>query len=167
MSEAHRKAFRKYVPYYLKNYVFFPLLAGPVLLEGARSATGWPRRMRDVYSAATIYCGHVGDDVAAYPEGTRAHGRGAVVRDAGRGHQQLRGQPAVSILCGGARPADRAPPLSQAAAQPAARDRPEVRAVCDKYGVKYKTASWGKTLKKALKRISQLSRPGEIAREMV
>src|SRR5262249_11632120 len=29
LALAHKRAFRKYVPYYLKNYVFFPALAGP------------------------------------------------------------------------------------------------------------------------------------------
>ncbi len=29
VRSAWKKALRKYVPYYLKNYVFFPLLAGP------------------------------------------------------------------------------------------------------------------------------------------
>ncbi len=68
VKEAHARAFRKWAPYYLKNYVFFPLLAGPmfwkVLLGNWMAET-----MRDLYSAATIYCGHVGEDVAAYEEG--------------------------------------------------------------------------------------------------
>ena len=42
------------------------VLLGNILAEVAR----------DLYSAATIYCGHVGDDVASWPEGTRPRGRG-------------------------------------------------------------------------------------------
>ncbi|HEY8040190.1 MAG TPA: fatty acid desaturase, partial [Polyangiaceae bacterium] len=72
---AWKKGLRKYVPYYLYNYGLFPLLAGPffwkVMLGNWLAET-----MRDVYSAATIFCGHVGEDVKSYPAGTRAHGRG-------------------------------------------------------------------------------------------
>jgi linoleoyl-CoA desaturase len=72
---AWKKGLRKYVPYYLYNYVFFPALAGPlfwkVLLGNWLAET-----MRDVYTAATIFCGHVGPDVASYAAGARAHGRG-------------------------------------------------------------------------------------------
>jgi linoleoyl-CoA desaturase len=63
------RTIRKYAPYYLKNYVLFPALAGPgwwkVLLGNWLAET-----MRDVYSAATIFCGHVGGEVASYQEGT-------------------------------------------------------------------------------------------------
>jgi linoleoyl-CoA desaturase len=32
--------------------------------------------LRDIYCAATIYCGHTGEEVADFPEGTRATGKG-------------------------------------------------------------------------------------------
>ena len=76
LRTAWRKSLRKYVPYYLKNYVLFPALAGPffwkVLLGNVLAEV-----MRDVYSAATIVCGHVGDDVKSWPPGTQAASRGA------------------------------------------------------------------------------------------
>jgi len=57
--KAHRLAFRKYIPYYAKNYLFYPMLAGPffpkVLLGNWLAEV-----MRDGYTAATIFCGHVG-----------------------------------------------------------------------------------------------------------
>jgi NADPH-dependent stearoyl-CoA 9-desaturase len=73
---AWRKALRKYVPYYLKNYFFYPALAGPffgkVLLGNVLA-----EMLRDVYSAATIVCGHVGPDVKSWPAGTQPKSRGA------------------------------------------------------------------------------------------
>ena len=100
VKEAHERAFRKWVPYYLKNYVFFPLLAGPMFWKVLLG--NWLAEVaRDVYSAATIYCGHVGGDVAAYPEGTRAHGRGewyAMQVEATNNFEVSR---PVSVLCGG------------------------------------------------------------------
>ncbi len=43
---------------------------------------------------------------------------------------------------------------------------PEVRAICEKYGVAYKTDTWGATLKKALGHIDDLSSQGGV-REVV
>ena len=86
--------------YYFKNYVLFPALAGPffgkVLLGNWLAET-----MRDVYSAATIYCGHVGDDVQDYEHGTKAKSRGewyAMQIEASNDFEVSR---PLSILCGG------------------------------------------------------------------
>jgi linoleoyl-CoA desaturase len=155
IKEAHRKALRKYVPYYLKNYVFFPLLAGPmfwkVLLGNWLAET-----LRDVYSAATIYCGHVGEDVAAYDAGTRAHGRGEWYAMQVEATNDFEVSLPVSILCGGLdlqiehHLFPRLPPnrLREIA--------PEVRAACEAHGIRYRTDTWGRTLKKALDHVRAL-----------
>jgi len=155
VKEAHRKALRKYVPYYLKNYGLFPLLAGPmfwkVLLGNWMAET-----MRDVYSAATIYCGHVGEDVAAYPEGSRAHGRGEWYAMQVEATNNFEVSLPVSMLCGGL---DRQIEHHLFPRLPPNRLReiaPEVRAACQAHGVAYRTASWGHTLKKALRHVRDL-----------
>ena len=155
VKEAHIKALRKWVPYYLKNYGLFPLLAGPmfwkVLLGNWMAET-----MRDLYSAATIYCGHVGEDVAAYDEGTRAHGRGEWYAMQIESTNNYEVSLPVSILCGGL---DRQIEHHLFPRLPPNRLReiaPEVRAVCAEHGVTYRTASWGSTLKKALAHVRAL-----------
>ncbi|HEX6242459.1 MAG TPA: hypothetical protein VFZ61_16215, partial [Polyangiales bacterium] len=66
---AHATFLRKYVRYHAREYVLFPLLAGPffakVLLGNVLSEMG-----RDLYAGAVIYCGHVG--ASDFPEHTRA-----------------------------------------------------------------------------------------------
>ncbi|MGZ3426165.1 MAG: fatty acid desaturase family protein, partial [Polyangia bacterium] len=98
--DAHKRALRKWIPYYLKNYVLFPLLAGPgflkVLLGNMLAET-----LRDLYSAATIYCGHVGPETASYPEGTRARGRGAFYAMQVEATNNFEVSRPISILCGG------------------------------------------------------------------
>jgi NADPH-dependent stearoyl-CoA 9-desaturase len=144
------------VPYYLKNYLFFPLLAGPGFLK-VLFGNWLAETMRDVYSAATIFCGHVGEDVKSYPEGTRARGRGqwyAMQIEATHNFETSR---PLSILCGGLDHQiehhlfPRLPPerLREVA--------PEVRAACERHGVQYKTASWARTLKGALSRVARLA----------
>jgi fatty acid desaturase len=169
---AMKKALRKYVPYYLYNFVLFPLLAGPfffkVLLGNVLAEV-----MRDVYSACTIFCGHVGHDVKSYPAGTRAHSRGQwyAMQIASTNNYEV-SRP-ISVLCGGL---DRQIEHHLFAGLPPQRLReiaPEVRAICERHGLEYKTDTWGRTLKKALAHIGDLARNAprgealsEIVREM-
>jgi fatty acid desaturase len=163
---AWKRTLRKFVPYYLYNYVLFPALAGPffwkVLLGNWLAETA-----RDVYSAATIWCGHAGDDVESWPMGTKPRGRGEWNAMQVRAANNFEVPLPVSILCGGL---DRqiehhlfptlAPPRLRAIA-------PEVRAICAKHGIPYKTDTWGRTLRKALGHMERLWRTGLGARELV
>jgi NADPH-dependent stearoyl-CoA 9-desaturase len=162
------KALRKYVPYYAKNYVFFPLLAGPffwkVLLGNWLAET-----MRDVYSAATIYCGHVGEDVKSYPEGSRGKSRGHWYAMQVEASNDYEVSLPISVLCGGL---DRQIEHHLFPTLPPQRLRqiaPEVREICARHGVQYRTDTWGRTLKKALAWVAELSRNGgtrAVLREM-
>jgi linoleoyl-CoA desaturase len=161
VARAHGRAFRKYLPYYAKNYLLFPLLAGPgfakVLFGNWLAET-----LRDVYSAATIFCGHVGEDVKAYPEGTRAHGRGqwyAMQVEATHNFEVSR---PISVLCGGLDRQIEHHLFPRLAPQRLRQIAPSVRAVCEQYGVRYQSASWGQTLKKAFRRVRQLEREGGV-----
>jgi NADPH-dependent stearoyl-CoA 9-desaturase len=159
LREAWKKSLRKYVPYYLKNYFFYPALAGPffakVLLGNVLAEV-----CRDVYSAATIVCGHVGEDVKSWPAGTQPSGRGAAYAMQVEAANDFEVSLPISILCGGLNrqiehhlfPTLPPPRLREIA--------PRVRAICEKYGVEYRTASWGQTLRKALRHVGQLSKQG-------
>ncbi len=159
---AHLAALRKFAPYYLKNYLFFPLLAGlffwnatmfwKVLLGNWMAET-----LRDIYSAATIYCGHTGEEVSDFPEGTRAKGKGEWYAMQVESTNNFEVSLPISILCGGLDhqiehhlfpklPPDRLRKIA-----------PEVKAVCDAYSVTYRTGTWWGTLKKALRRMRNLS----------
>ncbi len=162
IKAAHLNALQKFAPYYFKNYIFFPALAGlmfwnmtmfwKVLLGNWMAET-----LRDIYCAATIYCGHTGQDVADFPEGTRANGKGewyAMQVEATNNFEVSR---PISILCGGL---DRQIEHHLFPKLPPDRLRqiaPEVRAVCDAYGVSYRTDTWWRTLKKALVHMRDLS----------
>jgi fatty acid desaturase len=162
---AHRRALRKYVPFYLKEFVFFPALAGPMFwkpLLGSYLAES----MANVYSAATIFCGHVGDDVACYPEGTRARGRGAFYAMQVEATNDFEVPLPVSILCGAL---DRQIEHHLFPRLPPNRLRevaPAVRAACEAHGVDYRTASWPATLKKVFRRIVGLSRESPVTADL-
>jgi linoleoyl-CoA desaturase len=162
---AWRRGLRKYVPYYLYNYVFWPALAGPmfwkVLLGNWLAET-----MRDVYSAATIFCGHVGHDVASYPEGTKAHSRGQWYAMQVEAANDYEVSWPVSVLCGALDRQIEHHLFPQLPPQRLREIAPEVRALCEKYGVQYKTDTWGRTLRKALRHIGDLASEGGV-REVV
>jgi len=165
---AWKKALRKYAPYYLYNFVFFPALAGPffwkVLLGNVLAEV-----MRDVYSAATIFCGHIGEAVDSHPAGTRARGRGHwYAMQVGSTNNFEVSRP-VSVLCGGLDlqiehhlfPTLPPPRLREIA--------PEVRAICERYGVEYRSDTWGRTLRGAIAHIGRLAQDGglhAVVREM-
>ena len=158
---AWAKALRKYIPYYLKNYLFYPALAGPffgkVLIGNVLAEV-----CRDVYSAATIVCGHVGGDVKSWPAGTQPSGRGAGYAMQVEAANDFEVSLPISILCGGL---DRQIEhhLFPTLAPPRLREiAPRVRAICEKYGVEYKTGSWAKTLRKALDHVARLSKESAV-----
>lgn len=155
---AHHRAFRKYLPYAAKEYVFFPALAGPFFLKVL--AGNWlSSRMRDVYTAVTIYCGHVGEGVVAYPEGTRARGKGAWYAMQVESAQDFEVPLPVSQLCGAL---DRQIEHHLFPHFPTNRLReiaPEVRAICEAHGVRYRTGSWGGILRGVIRRLWTLSFP--------
>jgi linoleoyl-CoA desaturase len=159
VRKAWRQGLRKYVPYYLYNYALWPALAGPmfwkVLLGNWMAET-----LRDVYSAATIFCGHVGDDVESYPRGTKAHGRGQWYAMQIEAANDFEVSWPVSVLCGAL---DRQIEHHLFPTLPPQRLRqiaPEVRALCERHGIAYKTDTWGRTLRKALGAIGRLAGEG-------
>ncbi len=151
------RALRKWIPYYAKEYVLFPALAGPFFWKVL--AGNWlAETARNVYSAACIVCGHAGDDVKSWPPGTRARGRGEWYAMQVEAAQDFEVSLPLSILCGGLDlqiehhlfPTLPPPRLREIA--------PEVRAICERHGVSYKADTWGRTLRKTFAHISRLSR---------
>ena len=153
-------ALRKYVPHYVKEYVFFPLLAGPffwkVMLGNFLAGL-----LRDVYSAATIFCGHVGEELKSYAMGTKPLNRGHWYAMQVESTHNYEVSLPVSVLCGGL---DRQIEHHLFPRLPPNRLReiaPEVRAICEAHGIAYHTDTWGRTLLGSFRYIQKLSRETE------
>jgi fatty acid desaturase len=151
---AQRAFFGKLLRHYGKEYVFYPMLAGPffpkVLLGNLLSEVG-----RDTFAAAIIYCGHVG--ARDYPRGTEPKTRAHWYALQAEGARDVEVPTFVSILCGALDKQiehhlfPRLPPnrLRQIA--------PRVRAICAAHGVSYRTDSWPRTLRSVLRELTRLS----------
>lgn len=154
--DAIRAGVGKPARYYAREYVFFPLLAGPffwkTLLGNVLSEVG-----KDLYTGATIYCGHVG--AQSYRPGAQAKGRAHWYVMQVEASRDFEVPAAVAILCGGLERQiehhlfPRLPPnrLREIA--------PRVRAICEEHGVTYRTGSWPATLRDVLGSLRRLSAP--------
>ena len=155
LKNAHRAFLSKMARYYGREYVFFPLLAGPffwkVLLGNVLSDIG-----RDVCAGVVIYCGHVG--AKDYPAGTRAGGRARWYAMQVEAARNVEVPPALSILFGAL---DYQIEHHLFPRLPPNRLReigPRVRAACEAHDVQYVSkGAWG-TLRDVVGELRRLSR---------
>ncbi|MFT5460290.1 MAG: fatty acid desaturase, partial [Myxococcota bacterium] len=158
--QAAWRALRKFVPYYGKEFALFPLLAGPmfakVMLGNALSEL-----MRDLYTAASIHCGHIGEDVEAYAPGTRSGGRGGWYAMQVRSAHNFQVPYLLSVLCGGLDYQIEHHLFPKLPPERLRQIAPEVRAICEAHGVPYRTGPWLEVLGDALGELWRLSFPIE------
>lgn len=155
-------AFRKYIPYYAKEFVLFPALAGPFWWKVALG--NWMSEvMRDVYSAASIFCGHIGDDIEGNPEGHKPAGRGGWYAMQLEETQNFEVPYALSVLCGGLDYQIEHHLFPKLPPERLREVAPEVRQIAEDHGLPYRTGSWPKVLRRALGRIWRLSFPSDPA----
>ena len=142
-----------------KDYVFFPLVAGPAAIPvftGHLVANG----LRNIWTFSIIFCGHFTGDVEVFPKTVLENeSRGHWYMRQIRGSSNLTGSEALHILSGH---------LSHQIEHhlfpdiPARRYRqmgPKVQAVCEKYGLNYNSASFAKQFGQVIGRIFKYSLP--------
>lgn len=158
VRKAHRRWLRKAAPYYAKEYMLFPALAGPMAWKVVLG--NWMSEvLRSVYSAATIFTGHVGQDTASYPEGTRANNRAHWYVMQVEAANNFEVPHALSVLCGGL---DKQIEHHLFPKWPPRRLRqvaPQIRSICDRHEVRYLTGSWPTMLSRVFAQLRRLSKP--------
>lgn len=143
----------------LKDYVIFPLLAGPFFLPvllGNLVANG----MRNVWTYVVIFCGHFTANAEVFPK--------SVVENETRGHWYLRQVRGSSNLTGGRLFHIMTGNLSHqiehhlypdVPARRYAEMAPEVRAICERYGQRYNTGSMASQFAQVVWRILRHALP--------
>jgi linoleoyl-CoA desaturase len=155
---AHRKAFRKWLPYYAENYVFYPALAGPFFWK-VMAGNWMADKMRDVYTGLTVFCGHVGPDLKSYETEFLPKSRGEWYRMQIESSQNFKVGRPLSILCGALDCQIEHHLFPKLPPNRLREIRAEVQACCERHGVTYRSDSWPRTLKKVFQQIAVLSRP--------
>jgi fatty acid desaturase len=156
--KAVKQTAKKMIPYSLYQFGFWPMLAGPFwwkVLAGNLSAEA----IRNVYTCATIYAGHFGDDLEYYDKDFKAQGRGGWYKAQIEAAHNYAVPDVISRLCGALdyqiehHLFPKLPPnrLRQIA--------PKIQEICARYGVPYQRTDWGTALKTSLARIFKMSVP--------
>ncbi|HSA58578.1 MAG TPA: fatty acid desaturase [bacterium] len=158
LLKAFKQTAKKMIPYSLYEFGFWPMLAGPLwwkVLAGNLTA----ETMRNVYTCATIYAGHFGDDLTYFDKDFKAKGRGEWYKAQIEAAHNYDVPVPVSVLCGAL---DYQIEHHLFPKLPPNRLRevgPKIQKICKKYGIRYHRSDWGKTLKESLKRIFKMSFP--------
>jgi NADPH-dependent stearoyl-CoA 9-desaturase len=145
----------------LKDYVLFPALSGPMFLSTlAGNATA--NLVRNVWAFSIIFCGHFPTGVESFTEEeTENETRGEWYYRQMLGSANITGSPLFHILTGNLShqiehhlfpdiPARRYPQIA-----------PEIRAICEKYGLPYNTGGLTRQLTSVARKIIKLALPGE------
>jgi fatty acid desaturase len=143
----------------LKDYVLFPLLAGPSFLL-VLAGNVLANLARNLWSFAIIFCGHFPSDVATFSE--------EEARDESRGHWYVRqllgsanieGGPLFHVLSGNLSHQIEHHLFPDLPAHRYAEIAVEVRAACERYGLAYHTGGLAEQLGSVFHRILRLSLP--------
>jgi linoleoyl-CoA desaturase len=143
----------------LKDYVLFPVLAGPMapfVFAGNASANV----LRNVWAFLIIFCGH-------FPEGVYAYSEAEVAGESRPGWylRQIRGSANIEggrwfhILSGNLSHQIEHHLFPDVPARRYAEAAPEVQAVCRKYGIHYTTGPFGRQVASVARRIARLALP--------
>lgn len=154
-----RPVLRKTRKQVAKDYLWFPLLAGP-FAPAVAAGNLTANLSRNVWAFCVIFCGHFPDGTELYAEDTLAEeSRGAWYLRQISGSANIEGPRWLHVLTGHLShqiehhlfPDMPAPRYPEVAA--------EVRAICERYGIRYNSAPLPKQLGGAWRRILRLTAP--------
>ena len=153
---------RKVRRQFAKDYVVYPLLAGPNALSTMK-ANAIANLMRNVWSYTIIFCGHFPDGALHFTE--------EEIEDETRAEWYLRqmlgsanfsGGPLLHILSRQPGLPDRAPPVPGPAEQPLRGDLGQGAGVCERYGIPYTTGPLHNQYGQVLRTIHKLALPNRM-----
>ena len=145
--------FAKMRKQFAKDYVFFPLIAGPMFLP-VLAGNFTANLIRNVWAFSIIFCGHFTEDAEMFPK--------EVLENETRGHWYLRQLRGSSNLSGGPIMHIMSGNLSHQIEHHMFPDIPgmryaemsvKVREICEKYGQHYNTGSFRKQFSTVVGRI--------------
>ena len=141
LREEFRPTGRKMRRQLLKDYVFFPLLAGPFFLPvllGNLVANG----LRNLWTFMIIFCGHFTANVEVFPKSIiKNETRGQWYLRQLRGSSNLTGSKLLHIMSGNLSHQIEHHLFPDIPARRYAEMSKEVRAICRRYGIHYNTGS--------------------------
>ncbi|MGH8026369.1 MAG: fatty acid desaturase family protein [Pseudoxanthomonas sp.] len=166
MRKAFKPVGKKMLRQVLKDYVVFPLLAGPFFLA-VLSGNLVANLLRNLWTFTIIFCGHFTADAETFPkESIRNESRGHWYQRQLRGSSNLAGGKLLNVMSGNLSHQIEHHFYPDIPANRYAEMAPEVKAICARYGQHYNTGSLPKQFGQVIWRILRHawpSRPPRVA----
>jgi NADPH-dependent stearoyl-CoA 9-desaturase len=144
---------------FLKDYVLFPLLGGPLFLP-ILAGNALANVIRNVWSFMIIFCGHFPSGVAMFSEEeAKNESRGGWYRRQLLGSANITGGKVFHVLSGNLSHQIEHHLFPDLPAHRYAEISVEVRAICERYGLPYNTGSLSKQFGSVVRRIAEMSLP--------
>ncbi len=142
-----------------KDYLLYPALTGPLFLSTlAGNATA--NLMRNLWSFSIIFCGHFPDGVAVFdPEDLATESRGAWYERQLMGSANIDGGPLFHLMSGNLSFQIEHHLFPDLPAHRYADIAPQVREICERYGLPYNSGGLTKQLSTVARKIVRLALP--------
>lgn len=157
VAKAFYQSFKKILPFYAYHFVFWPALAGPLWWK-VLSGNFVAHVMTNVYTAASVYAGHFGDDTEFYPPDFRPHSRGEFYRAQVRAAHNFTAPLPLEILAGTLSAQIEHHLFPKMPPNRLRQVRGKIREICQKHGLPYAENTWWKTWWKAIGHLWRMSR---------
>ena len=143
----------------LKDYVLWPVLSGPAA-PFALAGNVVANLVRNVWAFTIIFCGHFPDGTHTYdPDEVDHESRGAWYLRQLLGAANLTGSPAFHLLTGNLSYQIEHHLFPDLPAHRLKEMAPEVRAICERYGLPYNSGSLGEQFGSVVRKIVRLALP--------
>ncbi len=144
-----------------KDYVFFPLLAGPMFLPVlARNAVA--NLIRNFWSSAVIYCGHFTEDAEMFEDNIENETRADWYLRQIKGSSNFTGGNIIHFMSGNLSHQIEHHLFPDVPANRYQEMAPKVREVCAEFGQQYNTAPFGSQIVSVYKRLAIHSLPDNV-----
>jgi fatty acid desaturase len=157
---------KKMVRQFTKDYVFFPVIAGPMFLP-VLAGNFTANLIRNYWSSAVIYCGHFTEDAEVMEDNTANETKAEWYLRQIRGSSNFTGGKIVHFMSGNLSHQIEHHLFPDVPANRYQEMATKVRAVCAEYDQHYNTASFAKQLSTVYKRLAVHSLPDHVVDRIV
>jgi NADPH-dependent stearoyl-CoA 9-desaturase len=163
IAEPWAQVKRKMSRQFMKDFVLFPLLGGPLFLP-ILLGNALANIMRNIWAFTIIFCGHFPSGVAVFrEEDVENETQGGWYIRQLLGSANIEGGRLFHVLTGNLSHQIEHHLFPDVPARRYASIAPEVREICERYGLAYNTGSLSKQFGSVIKRIFRLALPDSVA----
>ncbi len=157
--EKSKPSIKKMGRYFLKNYVFWPALAGPFWLK-VFLGNFLADTLRNIFACFSIYPGHFGTDVKYHSDPIQINNRGEWYKYQIESTRNFAVPRILSILLAGGLDHQIEHHLFPKLPPNRLREiQPQIHEICSRYGISYSRRSWPSALVDTISRLLKMSVP--------